>query len=370
MPPRRLALVTAPRAGETFASWVDRMARANRCPPAEVADLMGLRLRGTSADVRPPVLGVRCDETVRQAVYAATGVPGGLVDGMHLSVFEGGPLSVAAVLSAGKAHRPSAGREWVEVYGSRACPCCLLASGGVWQLWWKLSCAAVCPEHQVMLLDRCPSCGGVLRWGGDRPRVVPAQWVRPPTGCANSVRGKPCSQWLPSVRVSQAHEQTVDAQRRWLDAAYGRACPALGGVNVPAGEWFAAFRACVILLRLGLPRILGRLPGVPGWCRQVLLEERVERGMHRSQFGWGPASAGAAAAFLTVVTPLLATADVRELSRRLAPLVRMAVEEGCLAARPLARLAVPEVFAEAVAVQVPVGRSARSPWGGNGRGER
>lgn len=363
MSPRRLALVTAPRAGETFGSWVDRMARANRCPPAEIADLMGLRLRGVSGEVRPPPFGVRSNETVRQTVYAATGVSGGVVDRMHLSVFEGGPLSVASVLSAAKAHLPSAGREWVEVHGSRVCPCCLLVSGGVWQLWWKLSCAAVCPEHQVMLLDRCPSCGWVLRWGGNRPRVVPAQWVRPPTCCANSVGGRPCSQWLPAVRASRASERMVDAQRQWLDIAYGRARPAVGGADVAAGEWFAAFRASVILLRLGLPRVLGRLPGVPDWCGRVLLEERSERGVHRSQYGWGPASAGAAAAFLVLVMPLLATADVRELSRRLAPLVRTAFDEGCLAARPLARLTVPKLFAEAVAAQVPVGRSAKSPWG-------
>ncbi|WP_443031338.1 TniQ family protein [Streptomyces sp. 3214.6] len=157
----RLALVTAPRADEAFASWVDRMARVNRCPPAEVADLMGLHLRGVHASTRPPVFGVQCDEAARQAVYATTGVPGSAVDKMHLSVFDGGPLSVPAVPSASKADWPSAAREWVEVYGSRAWPCCLLASGGVWRLWWKLSCAAVRPEHQVTLLDRCPVCG----WG-------------------------------------------------------------------------------------------------------------------------------------------------------------------------------------------------------------
>ncbi|MFI5761986.1 TniQ family protein [Streptomyces sp. NPDC051563] len=362
MPPRRLALVAAPRPGEAFGSWVDRMAHVNRCPPAEVANLMGLRLRGASPDVRPPLFGVRSDEEVRRTVFTATGVPGGLVDGMHLSVFEGGPLSVESVLSAGKAHRPSAGREWAEPHGSRACPCCLLVSGGVWQLWWKLSGAAVCPEHQVALLDRCPSCGWVLRWGGDRPRVVPAQWVRPPTCCANSVGGRPCSQWLPAVRVTRAAERTAEAQQRWLDIAFGRARPVLGGVDVPAGEWFAAYRACVILLRLGLPRVLGRLRDVPAWCGRVLLEERAERGAHRGQFGWGPASADAAAAFLTVVMPVLTASGMPELSRRLAPLVRTAVDVGRLAARPLGRLSVPEVFAEAVAAQVQVGRSARSPW--------
>ncbi|WP_408055683.1 TniQ family protein [Streptomyces apricus] len=362
MPPRRLALVTAPRSGETFGSWLDRIARVNQCPPAEVAQLMGLNLRGVSAEVRPPVFGVRPDEAVRQTVHAATGVSGSLVDGMHLSVFDGGPLNVASVVSAAKAHRPSTGREWVEAYGSRACPCCLLVSGGVWQLWWKLSCAAVCPEHQVVLVDRCPSCGWVLRWGGNRPRVVPAKWIRPPTCCANSVNGKPCSQWLPVARASRARKSMVDTQQLWLDIAYGRARPTLGGVDVPAEEWFAAFRACVILLRLGLPRVLGRLPGVSDWCSRVLLDELSERGVDRSRFSWGPASARAAAAFLLLVVPLLAAADMRELSRQLAPLVRTAADEGSLAARPLARLAVPKLFAEAVEAQVPVGSTARSPW--------
>lgn len=76
MLPRRLALVTAPRADEAFASRVDRMARVNCCPPAEVADLMGRSLRAMYSDARPPAFGVQCDEAVRQTAYAATGVPG------------------------------------------------------------------------------------------------------------------------------------------------------------------------------------------------------------------------------------------------------------------------------------------------------
>lgn len=65
------------------------MARVNRCPPAEVATMMGLGLRGASADVRPPLFGVRSDDVVRRTVFAATGVPDERVDAMHLSVFEG-----------------------------------------------------------------------------------------------------------------------------------------------------------------------------------------------------------------------------------------------------------------------------------------
>ncbi len=329
--------------------------------------MLGLRLRGASAGVRPPVFGVRPDEPLRRTVYAATGIPGRLVDGMHLSVFEGGPLSIPAVLSVGTvAARASAGREWVEVYGSRACPSCLLASGGVWQLWWKLSCAAVCPEHQLVLLDRCPTCQWVLRWGGDRPRVVPAQWARLPTVCANSVKGRPCSRWLPASRTDGASAESVAAQRHWLDVAFERVEPVLGGVNVSAAGWFAAFRACVILLRLGLPRVLQRVGDVSAWCARALWQESADRGARGGRFGWGPASAEAAAALLALVTPVLAATDVRELSLRLAPLVRTAADEGCLSAGPLKRLAVPEVFAQAIRACVPTGGWAKSPWEGGG----
>ncbi|MET9509906.1 TniQ family protein [Streptomyces flavidovirens] len=361
--PRRLALVTAPRPGEGFGSWTDRMAWLNRCSPGVMADLLGLELRGSSPEVRPRVCGVRADDGVRRAVCAATGVAGGAVDRMHLAVFDPGPLSAAAVLSVGEtAARASAGREWVEVSGSRACPRCLLASGGVWQLWWKLSCAGVCPVHGVVLLDRCPSCGCVLRWGGTRPRVLPVAWSRPPTVCASSVGGRPCPQWLPLARVRPASASVGEFQRRWLEIAYGRGRPAVGGVEVSAAEWFAAFRACVLLLRLGLPGVLGRLHGVPGWCGQALLEERAERGPYGRRFGWGPASASAAAAFLIVVMPLLEAADARELSGRVRPLARAAIEAGCFGARPLARLEVPEVFARAVTSHAPARRWVKTPW--------
>ncbi|MFE1709573.1 TniQ family protein [Streptomyces sp. NPDC058728] len=241
--PRRLALVTAPRPGEAFGSWTDRMAWLNRCSPGVMADLLGLELRGSSPEVRPRVFGVLADEGLRHAVCAATGVAGGAVDRMHLAVFDPGPLSAAAALAVGEtAARASAGREWVEVSGSRACPRCLLASGGVWQLWWKLSCAGVCPVHGVVLLDRCPSCGCVLRWGGKRPRVLPVAWSRPPTVCASSIGGRPCPQWLPLSRVRPAAASVGEFQRRWLEIAYGRVRPAVGGVEVSAAEWFAAFR--------------------------------------------------------------------------------------------------------------------------------
>ncbi|MFI6700227.1 hypothetical protein ACIBJC_14830 [Streptomyces sp. NPDC050509] len=164
------------------------------------------------------------------------------------------------------------------------------------------------------------------------------------------------------MRAQTAAPGVADFQRLWLEIAYGRVRPLLGGVEVSAAEWFATFRACVILLRLGLPRVLRRLRTPPAWCGQALMKEQSERGARGARFSWGPASAEAASAFLWVVMPLLEATDVRELSKKVAPLARAAIDEGCFEARPLGRLAVPEVFAEAVGVHARVGSGIRSPW--------
>ncbi|KIE26463.1 hypothetical protein LK08_14900 [Streptomyces sp. MUSC 125] len=363
MLPRRLALVTAPQAGEAFGSWPDRMAWFNRCPPGVMAELFGLGLRGPSADLRPRTFGVRANDAVCDAVYAAADVTALATERMHLTVFDQGPLVLSEVLAAGDtAARATAGSGWVEVYGSRTCPLCLLSSGGVWPLWWKLACAGVCPVHEVVLLDRCPSCRCVLRWGGMRPRVLSNASRRAPMSCASMVGRRPCPQWLPMVRARSAPPGVAGLQQRWLEIACGRVRPVLGGVEVSRAEWFAAYRACVVLVRLGLPGVLGRLRGAPAWWRRVLMGEREVRGLSRARFGWGPASAEAATVFLAVVMPVLEAANARELGQCLMPLVRAAADAGGLGAKPLSQVAVPAVFARAVATQMPVNRRMPSPW--------
>ncbi|MFD7875464.1 hypothetical protein ACFV5G_15390 [Streptomyces sp. NPDC059766] len=90
--------------------------------------------------------------------------------------------------------------------------------------------------------------------------------------------------------------------------------------------------------------------------------EREVRGLSRARFGWGPASAEAATVFLAVVMPVLETANARELGQCPMPMVRAAADAGGLGAKPLSRVAVPALFARAVATQMPVNRRMPSPW--------
>jgi len=74
--PRRLALVVAPAYGESFASWVDRMALRNGCPPWTMAEALGLDVRASS-DVRTRELGGAVGPRSPSSVSRRPGEPGG-----------------------------------------------------------------------------------------------------------------------------------------------------------------------------------------------------------------------------------------------------------------------------------------------------
>src|SRR5262245_35817636 len=138
---RRLALVVEPQPGESFASWADRMAVRNGCPVWMIAEALGLDVRASS-DVRSLAYGVVVTSETCRAIRAATGVSAEVVRGMHLEVFDGAAVDLAGVRVGEKdSVRLAEGREWVQFFGSRACPKCLAASGGAWPVWWKLGWA-------------------------------------------------------------------------------------------------------------------------------------------------------------------------------------------------------------------------------------
>ncbi|WP_455432933.1 TniQ family protein [Streptosporangium soli] len=93
--PRRLALVVAPEPGESLASWVDRLAVRNGCPPWMMAESPRLDLRPVSGDVRSLAYGVVATTEVCEAISAATGVGAEVVRDMHLGVFNGSALDLA-----------------------------------------------------------------------------------------------------------------------------------------------------------------------------------------------------------------------------------------------------------------------------------
>ncbi|MGP4102425.1 TniQ family protein [Nonomuraea sp. KM90] len=180
----------APAYGESFASWVDRMALRNGRPPWTMAEALGLDVHASS-DVRSLAYGVVATPKTYRAIEAATGVSSETVRGMHLEMFDGSVLDLAGVRVGDKESvRRAESREWAQFFGSLACPTCLAASEGAWLVWWKLSWAAACPMHRTLLVDLCPRCRVPVRRA--RPaslHVCLAHGCRPRCDAARSSAG-------------------------------------------------------------------------------------------------------------------------------------------------------------------------------------
>jgi len=93
------------------------------------------------------------------AIAAATGLDEASVHAATLAAYD-----QRAVLLDPATRQVNIRTLWGRGQGSRYCPDCLAATGGRWQLRWRLSWSFACPIHQRLLADNCPSCGQSQRF--------------------------------------------------------------------------------------------------------------------------------------------------------------------------------------------------------------
>lgn len=353
--PRRLALVVAPAYGESFASWVDRMALRNGCPPWVMVEAWGLGVR-TSSDVRSLAYGVVTMPEMCRTIEAATGVSSEIVRGMHLEMFDGSALDLAGVRVGDKESvRRAESREWAQFFGSRVCPICLAASGGAWQLWWKLSWAAVCPTHRMLLVDLCPRCRVSIRRGpAGQPARLSRSRMPDPLRCGALLSGFVCDQPIPQISTSAVSNKLADQQRLVLEVAMGRRPALIAGQVVSVGPWFAVLKATAMLIRLGVPEVLPLLNVTldgQGALAAEAARQRWNRAGPMGRYGTAPRTALLAATLLAVVLEVAEAEGESELAARLMPLAA-AARTRWRERRPdlLTQVDLPPVFAAALDV--------------------
>lgn len=306
--PRRLEIGVVPGSGESFPSWVDRMAVRMRTGPGRVIRELGVKLLpGGASVVLPANYGISMSSEDLKAVQSATGVAPDALGAMLLSMYDGTVLDLSSL-----GHGPAGGqvsvREWALFRGSRCCPDCVAASGGVWQVWWRLGGAAACPVHRVMLHGQCPRCQLPLRWGSYRLAMhVP----HPPVGLAacmnwhvgtSSVCGLPLAE-LPSRPVST---EVLEVQDLYLRAAAGQTLH-LAGKEVDPTGWFAEMRQLVAFARLAGPRELPSPNALPDGPPARAWREDHAAGKTQRSWKWRacPPSPELMAALLQALSPVL-----------------------------------------------------------------
>ncbi|PZP15680.1 MAG: hypothetical protein DI611_08285 [Brachybacterium faecium] len=107
---------------------------------------------------------------------------------------------------------------------SRFCPACLAAETSIWDKDWTNPLLAVCPDHDLLLLDRCPACQAV-------PYASPAWLSEPlelwrctarttaPPGTGRRVRLW-CGHDLRTAPAASATDELARAQRLLFDLAH------------------------------------------------------------------------------------------------------------------------------------------------------
>jgi hypothetical protein len=238
-----------PVAGESFASYVDRLAARYDVP-------LGVMLRriGIYDGQERSLVGygtVVPDERVAE-LSSVLGLSDQTVLNMLPTAFLGG--AIPAMIDTGDP--PQAMRRlrahWIYLHGSHFCPHCLREDDGAWQLCWRLPWSFACVRHSAVLVDECPGCGHRPISGGAWSR--PANFRRQvpiPGHCSNRQRVEP------NDRGARRHPCGFDltmasAQRviSWpsITAAQAAIDARLEDVGASTAMWFRDLRAVASLL--------------------------------------------------------------------------------------------------------------------------
>lgn len=258
---RVLPICLSPGEGEAFASWVDRAAADLALPLSTLLVAMGLaEERPGEVISMPRAYGVTLTASELAAVCATTGCPPERIASTLLAHYGGRVFDLADVdLATGRGFSHLAVRHWVYASGSSFCSDCLVESGGVWRLAWKLPWSFACTRHARLLGGLCPACGQRPRdkrrtkLGPQLPASVPT-----PTSCSTSLRQSPvrdgrtfarCGFQLGGIELpSLANFQRLLSSQTEIDAVMAGRQPTVAGLPVSPLAFFGDLRALVYLM--------------------------------------------------------------------------------------------------------------------------
>lgn len=143
--------------GEALESWLGAVAQ-------RLDTWWGDLLTAVAPPTKPlclhrPDLTVYLNPDEAAAIAAATDTWQATVEALTLSRYDGHLLTIDGV--TGCLQSPWTPNRFPKrsPKRSRFCPLCLRASGGRWQLSWRLPWVFTCEEHSCTLADTCPQCG-------------------------------------------------------------------------------------------------------------------------------------------------------------------------------------------------------------------
>lgn len=289
-PMRTLPTRPEPCPGESFVSYVDRLAAHSGVRLLTALARTGVidRDRYHAASGALSGYGVFLPPERIQTFCMVTRIPNEAAAGMLMTRYHGlvGDFSDVA-LSTNSGLTRAGRKKWVYFSGSHACPSCIYESGGAWKLAWKLPWSFACLRHRNLLVQACPSCGLRLLSGRERQQCFPpsaSQAVDPGT-CHNmrpsrgpsATRYRLCGQPLHEVEAGSLDPRgrRVARTQEHLNRVLAGARPTIGGVQVIQPEYFSELQILSRwILSHGIGDDLGELPPAAEMAFDLHLRQR------------------------------------------------------------------------------------------------
>jgi hypothetical protein len=222
----------APLPGETFSSWFSRLARCNALEPASLyrVALSGAYLHRRDLD------RFACDQLIAN-LASHTGFDERSLFRLMLARWQGYVFEIDDGQCKLPWLPPAGNEESRRSFGQQVCPKCLAEDEIPYlRSVWRLSFVTECPQHRVLLIDRCPNCS------------EPAQILHSPTDPSGAIRCWKCVSDLSKAKTLPITSPSdLQIQKELLEIA--GAGWALLGAYGPVYS-LAYFRILMIVFRL------------------------------------------------------------------------------------------------------------------------
>ena len=276
-----LSVKVAPRPGEVLESWLGAIAEQLEVPFGQFLHFVG---SPWGVDMsRQRGLSVYLTEQELAAISASTQVEPETIHGMTLARYDGHLVSIDRHAQQLRWSAWMPGR-------TRFCPACLKASGGAWQLQWRLPWYFICNVHRCLLRDFCPECGEAQHIS---QRWLPFGRVPSLQRCTMLRRGAPCLGDLTTIGC------TALAEDNPLIIAHRRLSAVLIGLSTRFGVYALAPASSLQVLgdlRILAARMLAATDAA-AIDRVLDLDERHSIGAGLSAQGLRPRDWGSPSAF-------------------------------------------------------------------------
>lgn len=249
--PRRMALVPLPMPGESFASWLDAVARDNGCGQDAIL-IRGWKVRTNPVSSINRLNMSLTGKEIRH-ISAATGMAHDDLAALCMSRYTDKPIPalVTADDSWSEWATRTIQRYFVPFGHSRWCPMCIRENGGRWFLRWRLSWSFACVDHNVFLSASCPSCLQAQDRGRgpvDR-RLFCATLTRPEQSLRRYSNVYRCGQSLTDISATPVTDPRLLAIQRWINFGFGEG-PRPAGKSARRLFFFPLLVKAILQLRM------------------------------------------------------------------------------------------------------------------------